>query len=136
MALTELFNFMWTHTVWPDEWREAILIPLHKGDGSKLDPQNHRMLAMMSVIAKLFEKVLDYRLREWSERVGMLSDLQGGFRKARRTVDQMFFLNEVIAMRWREARLPLFLTFIDVRKAYDRVWRPGLWYKLRQAGVT
>ena len=136
VALTELFNFMWTHTVWPDEWRVAVLIPLYKGDGSKLDPQNHRMLAMMSVIAKLFEKVLDTRLREWSERVGMLSDLQGGFRKARGTVDQMFILNEVIAMRWREARLPLFLTFIDVRKAYDRVWRPGLWYKLRQAGVT
>ena len=29
----------------------------------------------------------------------------------------------------------MYLTFIDVRKAYDRVWRPGLWVKLRAAGI-
>ena len=135
LALTKLFNFLWTNLVWPDEWRRAILIPLFKGDGSKQDPSNHRMLAMMSVVAKLFEKVLDSRLRAWGERVGMLSDLQGGFREGRGTLDQMFILNEIVAKRWLEERRPVFLTFIDVRKAYDRVWRPGLWFKLRQAGV-
>jgi len=136
MALVELFNFMWLNLVWPDNWRRAVLIPLYKGDGSKLDPTNSRMLAMMSVVAKLFEKVLDVRLRLWSERVGMLSDLQGGFRAKRGTTDQMFILNEIIAMRFREQGLPVYMTFIDVRKAYDRVWRPGLWFKLREAGVT
>ena len=135
LALTELFNFMWLNNVWPEEWRMAILIPLYKGAGTKLDPSNHRMLAMMSVIAKLFETVLNVRLRKWSERVGILSDLQGGFRERRGTVDQMLILNEMIAKRWHEGRRPIFLTFIDVRKAYDRVWRPGLWFKLREAGV-
>jgi hypothetical protein len=136
LALTDLFNFLWHNTLWPDEWRMAILVPLFKGAGSRLEPSNHRMLAMMSVIAKLFETVLNTRLRKWSERVGVLSDLQGGFREGRGTLDQMFILNEIVAMRWREHRRPVFLTFIDVRKAYDRVWRPGLWYKLREAGVS
>ena len=93
------------------------------------------MLALMSVVAKLFEKLLNRCLCKWSERVGALSDLQGGFRTERCTVDQIFILNEIIAKRWRESKRPLYLTFIDVRKAYDRVWRPGVWYKLRKAGV-
>jgi hypothetical protein len=32
--------------------------------------------------------------------------------------------------------MPLFLAFIDVRKAYERVWRPGIWYKLGILGMS
>ena len=109
------------------------MLPLFKGDGSKLDPSNYRLLAISSVPSKVFEKVLDARIQAWSERVGLLSDLQGGFRGGRCTVDQLFALNEITAIR-REAGDPAFLAFIDVAKAYDRVWRPGLWFKLQQLG--
>ena len=105
-----------------------------KGDGSRLDPSNYRLLAISSVPSKVFEKVLDARIQAWAERVGLLSDLQGGFRGGRCTVDQLFALNEITAIR-REAGDPTFLAFIDVAKAYDRVWRPGLWWKLRQLGL-
>ena len=54
---------------------------------------------MMPVLAKVFEKMLDNRLRKWSERTGVLSDLQGGFREDRGTVDQMFILREITASR-------------------------------------
>ena len=47
----------------------------------------------------------------------------------------MFILFEAIATA-REKRQPLFLTFIDVRKAYDRVWRTGLWHKLGDKGIS
>jgi hypothetical protein len=46
----------------------------------------------------------------------------------------VFILNEILAKR-SESNLPTFLVFIDVRKAYDTVWRNGLWYKLLLAGV-
>ena len=65
------------------------------------------LLAVASVVAKLFEKILDRRLQRWSERVGALSDLQGGFRRGRGTLDQIFILNEVIAMK-AEAGAPSF----------------------------
>ena len=84
---------------------------------------------MMSTIAKTFEKVLESRLTAWCDHVGALSDLQGG------TLDQYFVLTEVAAMH-KERGLPLYLAFIDVRKAYDRVWRPGLWYGLGLLGLS
>ena len=46
----------------------------------------------------------------------------------------MFILNEILSSR-KEAGVPSFLVFIDVAKAYDRVWRPGLWHKLEVAGA-
>ena len=64
--------------------------------------------------------------------MGLLSDLQGGFREQRGTEDQIFILLEIIASR-RERGLSTFLAFVDVRKAYDRVWRAGLWRKLDEA---
>ena len=134
LAFTALYNFLWSHMVWPEGWTEGILIPLFKGKGSRQLPSNFRLIAIVSVAAKAFEKVLDKRLRAWGERVGLLSDLQGGFRERRSTLDQMFILFEAIALA-REQRQALFLTFIDVRKAYDRVWRTGLWCKLGDKGL-
>ena len=51
--------------------------------------------------------------------------------KARSTVDQLFILTEIIRNRKR----PTFCGFLDVAKAYDRVWRNGLWFQLSQSGI-
>ena len=134
MALAKLFNYVWTSGKWPPDWQKAFMIPLYKKVGSQLEPGNYRNLSIMSIVAKLFEKILDKRIRKWSERVHALSDLQGGFRCDRATIDQIFIMNEIIAER-HERGLSSFLAFIDVRKAYDRVWRPGLWHKLREIGI-
>jgi len=131
--LAQLFNDCWSSLVWPSQWQLANLIPLYKNDGNSLDPNNHRMLALMNALPKVFEKILDARLREWAERVGCLSDMQGGFRSKRGTIDQCFILSELISYR-TERGLPTFAAFIDIAKAYDRVWRNGLWVKLQDAG--
>ncbi len=50
-------------------------------------------------------------------------------------MDQLFILNEITAIR-RENSSATFLCFIDVSKAYDKVWRPGLWLKLHEYGMS
>ena len=134
IALAALFNYFWRHQVWPEQLQRALLAALYKGEDQRTDPNSYRLLSMMSVVSKVFEKVLDNRIRVWGERTGVLSDLQGGFRTNRGTVDQLFILNEIVAHR-RENGESTFLTFIDVSKAYDRVWRPGLWFKLGEIGL-
>ena len=47
----------------------AYIMPLFKGDGSRLDPGNYRLLAVSSAVAYLFEKVIYKRIQHWSERV-------------------------------------------------------------------
>ena len=47
-------------------------------------------------------------------------------------VDQLFILTETIRNRRPDKT---YVCFIDIQKAYDRVWRDGLWDKLHEYGV-
>jgi hypothetical protein len=67
VALAELFNNVWNRLLWPDGWQLAFMIPLFK-DGVKMDPNNYRLLAIGAVVPKIFEKILDIRLRHYLER--------------------------------------------------------------------
>ena len=35
----------------------------------------------------------------------------------------------------KEQGLPTYTAFLDIAKAYDRVWQPGLWVKLQRLGM-
>jgi hypothetical protein len=52
---------------------------------------------------------------------------QGGFRPGRGTIDQRFVLTEILKSR---VGISTYTAFIDVKKAYDTVWRQGLWKRL------
>ena len=64
----------------------------------------------------------------------MLGDVQGGFRKGRRTEDNLFIVERLIEMT-RRRKVCLFVAFIDMEKAYDRVDRKNLFEVLRAYGV-
>ena len=59
---------------------------------------------------------------------------QAGFRVDRSCVDNIFTLNEIVQGRLREDK-KTYAFFLDIQKAYDTVWRNGLWYKLWDMGV-
>ena len=60
---------------------------------------------------------------------------QGGFRRDRGCQDQLFVLNSIIQGRARQGK-QTFCCFIDVKKAYDSVWRKNMMVKLFQAGIS
>jgi hypothetical protein len=135
VSLSLLFNALRTRLEWPAKWFEAYLIPIFKPGGSRIDPDSYRMNAVTSIFAKTFEKILDNRIRAFSERVGALCDFQGGFRADRSsTVDQIFILKEILSFR-KGLGKDTFVAFLDVKKAYESVWRPGLLFTLEQAGL-
>ena len=64
----------------------------------------------------------------------VLSEEQAGFRAQRSTVDHIFALTEML--RWRrKRRLQTHCCFLDIRKAYDTLWRDGLWKRLIEVGL-
>ena len=132
-AMTLLFNFMFEREVWPERWSEGVIFPLHKQD-SRLDPSNYRPITLLSVMGKLFGSVVNSRLLSFSESVGSVSDEQGGFRPERGAPDQVMLWREILASR-RERGLPTLACFVDVRKAYDTVWREGAYVRIHEGGV-
>ena len=133
-SLKLLFNFILTNEVWPSRWAEGIIFPLYKNTGSRLDPSNYRPITLLSTVGKLFGSIIENRLSTWSENEATLADEQGGFRRGRGTSDLIFLLREIILNR-KAHRLPTLVTFIDVKKAYDTVWREGNYVRLYDLGV-
>ena len=117
----------------PSEWANGMIFPIFK-DGETTDPLNYRGITLLSIVGKVYASVLNARLMGWSELNDTIVDEQCGFRPHRSCRDQMFALSETIKLR-NNNKLPTFCCFIDLRKAYDRVFRDGLWVKLWSVGV-
>ena len=83
---------------------------------------------------KLFERVLESRMRARLELLGMIPDAQNGFRQDRGTHMPVFVLRELLLQRARHD-LPGCVALIDLKKAYDLVWRDALWVKLHDIGI-
>ena len=121
-------------TEWiPPTWREERVTLLHKG-GSKRSLHNYRTIAIGSNFGKLFTRILQTRMQTLAESAGWLGDMQNGFRKGRSTMDSLFILTQVMEQALRK-RTKVFLLFLDLRKAFDRVWREGLWRVLQRFGL-
>ena len=131
--LTSLCNHVFREEKFPEDWCKGLIFPLFKGGrGEKLDPLNYRGITLLSIVGKVFASVLNARVTKWCEHQKILSEAQCGFRKGRSTLDHIFVLAEVI-----KSRLPdhTFACFLDIKAAYDRVFRDGLWYKLHELGM-
>ena len=65
---------------------------------------------------------------------GILVKEQAGFREGYSTVDQVFILDEVIR-RQKRRKKKWICAFLDIKRAYDVVWRAAMWRALWDAGV-
>ena len=118
--LEQLFSVIWREETVPKQWREGLIVNLFK-KGDREDPGNYRGITLLSVVGKVFCKILNPCL----DKGGSLHEGQAGFRVNRCCMDNVYTLNEIVQGRFRE----------DKEKAYDTVWRDGLWLKLWDTGV-
>ena len=133
-SLSDLFTFISDCEQIPNEWQRGIIIPLHKS-GSVYDLDNYRGITTLSSnVYKLFSKTLETHIVGYLESNNILGDSQGAFRKDRRIEDHIFSLQGICALS-RSSKKPLYLAFLDLSKAFDRVWRDGLFAKLWQSGI-
>ena len=127
--ILQIMNAFINSEQWPAEWARDRIRMLHKGK-SKKDLNNYRGIAIGSNIAKLGSRLVTERLKNIVEESNMLGEIQCGFREGRSTTDNLLILREVIEGAGNKNKV--ILAFIDLRKAYNRVWRQGLWKCLRK----
>ena len=130
-AIHLLCEKVWTEEKVPTEWTKGIIFPIYK-DGEKKETGNYRGITLLSIVGKVYAQILNERLMRWTEKNKVLVEEQGGFRPHRGCPDQLFTLVEILKNRGKE---PTFCCFIDVKKAFDRVFRNGLWKRLADEGV-
>lgn len=129
-----LFNAILQGMALPPTWSGAEIIPIYK-KGSPLNPANYRPIRLIDVTQKLFAQVLLGRLQLWMDEKDVLTPLQAGFRSKISTIDQIFRLQLI---HWKTVILEggsLYLTFVDLKSAFDMVQRDQLWNILLDMGV-
>ena len=129
--LKDIFDIAWNCGKTPHEWREAIIVPIYK-KGSRAECGNYRGISLLSVVGKIYARVVCDRLRLITDAV--LMDEQGGFRVRRGCVDQIFAVRQVTEKVIEKDKV-VYAAFVDLEKAYDSVSRSKLWVALKDYGV-
>lgn len=106
------------------------LSPFYKEKGDIQECGNYRGIKLLSHTMKIWERIVDRRLREETS----IGEEQFGFMPGKGTTDAVFALRQMME-KHREKRMGLHLVFIDLEKAYDRVPRQEVWRCLRVKGV-
>ena len=127
--LAKLFNKCLKESCFPDCWKVSSVVPVFKY------AKNYRPVSLLSVVSKIFEKLVNNRIVDHLEKCGLFSDFQYGFRSSRSTVDRPTVVSDRIAraFNWSGATRAVAL---DISKAFDRVWHAGLLHKLKSYGIS
>ena len=135
LLLKTLFSSIFKSTLIPSLWKKAIIKPIPKS--ASIDPKvpmQYRAISLLSTVYKIYTSILNCRLLAYAER-NIIYDEQNGFRPGRSCNDHIYTLSTVLRHRILQKK-STFVSFIDAEKAFDRVDRNLLLYKLLRSGVN
>lgn len=132
--INKLFNVILEHEYFPEYWSLGYITPIYKG-GDICDMNNYRPITITSSLSKVFTQIMNNRLTNFIDTNSLLHNEQIGFRKHQCTSDHIFVLKTLIDS-FKSQKKTLYTCFIDLSKAFDTVWREGLYYKLLKLGVS
>ena len=136
--MVKLFNNVFMSGEYPESWCKGVIVPIYKNKGNIDSANNYRGITLSNVLAKIFSHILLKRINKWSDEQEKNNDNQFGFQKSKSTVDCIFVLSSIISkvINGSTGNKKLYCAFIDYEKAFDKVDRYLLWYKLMQEDVS
>jgi len=133
-VILSLINMTFKTGIIPKVWKNAVISPILKKGKPQEDLNSYRPISITSCLGKIAERMINSRLYWWLETSGQLNSSQAGFRAGYRTEDQLFRLSQKILDGFQKKHHTT-AVFVDLKQAYDRVWRKGLLLKMKNSGI-
>ena len=133
--LAELFNKCLKESCFPDCWKVSSVVPVFKNVGERSTAKNYRPVSLLSVVSKVFEKLVNNRIVDHLEKCGIFSDFQYGFRSSWSTADLPTVVSDGITRAFNRSGAT-WAVALDMSEAFDSVWHAVLLYKLKPYGIS
>ena len=125
-VITSLANAIIREERIPSEWNDSYILSLFKGKGSASALVNYRGLKLTDHVLKVLERTLEKHIRE----IISFDEIQFGFMPGVGLADAIFIMRQ-LQEKYLAKRRNLYLAFVDLEKAFDRVPRKVIWWAMR-----
>lgn len=132
--LTSIFNFSLKFNHIPYNYKNATIIMIPKPMKDGLNPSNYRPISLLNTLSKLLERIIMNRLQYWIKEQNLITPLQCGFVRHRQTSDHLLRITQN-GLESFNRNEKMGAIFVDIEKAFDKVWHDGLLYKLEKMNI-
>ena len=133
--LAELFNMYLKESCFPDCLKVPSVVPVFKNAGERSTAKNYGPVSLLSVVSKVFEKLVNNGIVDHLEKYGLFCEFQYCFRSSRSTVDLLKTVSDRIARAFNRSMATRTVAH-DISKTFDRVWHAGVLHKLKSYGIS
>ena len=129
-----IFNHCIDSGIYPCEWKKANVVPIHKkGDTQTL--KNYRPVSLLPTCGKIFERLIYNEMFGFFLDKGLISANQSGFKPGDSCINQLLSITHNIYKSFDDG-YEVRGVFLDISKAFDKVWHDGLIFKLQENGIS
>ena len=135
---TSFNNFQELFTNWDFSfsWKKSNVVPIHK-KGDKQLLQNYRPVSLLPVCNKIFERIAFNPMLGFLEGNNLLCPHQSGFRSSDSCQGQLLSVASDIHASFDQSPTPeVRVNFLDISKAFDKVWNEALLFKFERIGIS
>ena len=131
--MTKVINKISKDKTIPDLHKLGVVTPVPKKEKSACLPDNYRRITVTPTTGKITDMLVQHHSKPAYDRAQ--NPLQRGFTEKASSVNAELLLTEVLAES-RDNKEPVYIQFLDARKAFDVVWHDGMLCSLHDQGIT
>ena len=129
-----IFKSCIKHRKFPNQWKMANMVPVHKKSDQQI-LKNYLPISLLPNCGKVFEHLIYNSLFEYFIEKDLISPNQSGFKPGDSCTNQLISIMHEIYQSFDDG-FEVRGVFLDISKAFDKVWHNCLIYKLKQNGVA